>query len=725
MKKPVIAFLLLIVVAAVAALILLVNPSSGSGGAPPYSAANSPALKAGSDEMADARVEADNHELAEAAAEAETQQPSLSRNGDAPVTQEAGVLIASGPAAGRRVRIPMPDEYIDQLPAPVQKSLNAFQQRYPDVDPTDTDSLHKTIMVERGKYAIDLSPDEFDAHHAWLAEMETMRDHMVQARGRLLGIPVNGIDHENRGYALVGFDGAMPLYSFTENREAAISTAASFVRRNTTFDSVFGPDIDGSGYFANVNDHGSIYWNTEFRNDSDSAWRLTEVRKNDSGSRDHMTHVAGTIGARGYNSRAMGMAPAVHKYILIQQSNSDVTGYGMNWPGRPERSIVGNTSLGGSTTGLYSWGSHSFDQVLYDTPYYLHFYSAGNSGSSYFTITGAQKISKNMMTVGAVNDVSRNSSGIRTGGGGIASWSSRGPANDGRIKPDIVANGVDLYSPSSTSNYGSMSGTSMASPNATGSSILLQDYFGKRFPGHYMRAASLKTLIINTAEDLGNPGPDYHYGWGLVNVLAGGRIIQNYASNPASRVLVEDTLAQGQTVSTPYTYNGSGPIRVTLGWHDIPGVAQTDSTVTTPALVNNLNLRLIAPNGSQHLPYVMPYVVGTTNTPPFDSSLRGAHAVRGVNFTDNTIQVLIAAPVAGEYTLEISHAGALTGGSQKYSLAVSGMTCALPTPVPVITWATNPISSHSRCWDQDSCWAPTCFSSEPARNQSGHMPWKL
>ncbi len=597
------------------------------------------------------------------------------------------VLVPSGPAAGRRLRIPDPAEYAGRLPAEQAPAWAAFRQRFPDTDPTDTDALQTALMAERERYPLNLRPEELDAYSAWLTETETLGREMTLARGRFLEIPLNGIDEQGHGYALVGFDGAKPVYTYTQNREAAVSSGASFVRRNAWFDPVFGPGIDGSGYYANVNDHGSIYWHTEFRDDADETWRLTEIRKNDSGSRDHMTHVAGTIGARGAVERAMGMAPAVHMYILIQQYNSDVTGYGMNWPGRPGRSIVGNTSLGSrddNLSGVYTSTTRGFDLVLYDTPYYQHFYSAGNYGSSYFTLSRGQKAGKNMLTVGAVSDVTRDEDGNRTGGGGITSWSSRGPARDGRIKPDIVANGAGLYSPTTTSGYGSKSGTSMSSPNAAGSAILLQDYFGKLFPGHYIRAATLKTLIIHTAEDLGRPGPDYVYGWGLINVLEGGRHLQDYAVDPACRTLIEDVLSEGQTVAIPYEYTGTGPVRATLGWTDPPGAAQTADTATTPALVNDLNLRLIGPDDAVHLPFVMPYVIGTADKDPFDSSLLGADAVTGTNFTDNVIQVLIAAPVAGEYILEIGHSGSLTGGSQRYSLAVSGLICALPPEPPTI-----------------------------------------
>ena len=713
--KRTLVFLALIAGAAVALSLFFVNPSTENGESRSNPAGDSHVSVTSSEVNSEANSTAsfdrnaedsakkvpaaeegegkDAHTSAEVDVAADTdspQQPSAADRDKQPSTtdsaasavREEGVLITSGPAAGRRLRIPDPAEYVAQLPAPVRERLDTFHQKYPDVDPTDGNAFGQALMTERGQHPIELSSEQYDTHYAWLAKTKAMSEQMIEARGRLLGIPLNGTDNEGRGYLLAGFDGAKPRYTFTQNREAATSTAAKFVRRNAAFDSVFGPNVDGSGFYVNVMDAGLIHSHLEFRNDADTDYRLTAV---ETGSvHSHATYVAGTIGARGADARAMGMAPAVHMYSM---RNNDGIEYGMNWPGRPERSIVGNTSLSwpsGDNGGTYRFPATALDQSLYDTPYYLSFVSAGNEGSAYFTIAEGDQTAKNTVTVGSVSDASRDANGIRTGGANISSWSSRGPMRDGRIKPDIVANGQGLYTTDRTTGYTSKSGTSLSCPNATGSAVLLQDYFNKRFPGRYMRAPTLKALIINTAEDRGNPGPDYHYGWGLMNVLEAGRIIKKYAANPASRVLVEDTLTEGQTISTSYTYDGSGPIRVTISWYDLPGPGTSDPANTTPVLVNDLNLRLIAPDSSAHLPYVMPYVIGSGTTPPFDPSLRGANAVTGTNFTDNSIQVLIAAPQAGEYTVEISHAGTLTGGSQKYSLVVSGMTAGAAPP-PVIT----------------------------------------
>ncbi|MBM3889691.1 MAG: hypothetical protein FJ388_11270, partial [Verrucomicrobia bacterium] len=239
-----------------------------------------------------------------------------------------------------------------------------------------------------------------------------------------------------------------------------------------------------------------------------------------------------------------------------------------------------------------------------------------------------------------------------------------GPTDDGRIKPDIVANGVSLYSSLGTSDtsYGTMSGTSMSSPNAVGTAILLVDYYGYRLPGQAMRASTLKGLIIHTADDLGTAGPDYSYGWGLMNAEAAASQIRAHADAPSSRYLYEGLL----TTATPsesfvFRWDGVSPIRATICWTDPAGTAKTGLDDRTAVLVNDLDLRITGPGGT---PVYYPYVLNV-NSP-------ANPATTGDNVVDNVEQVYIAAPSAGTYTLTVSHKGTLSGGQQYYSLILSG-----------------------------------------------------
>ncbi len=597
--------------------------------------------------------------------------------------------------------IPAMAEYAGRVAAEHRAALAEFQQQFPKIDVTDTQAFHGALLKQRESLGFELSEDQKLQHSAWLVRMEAMQTAMVVARGQHIGISISGRDERGQAYTLIGFDGVNPVYSFTQNAAAAMTTAANLVRMNPSFDGLVGNRVSGSNLYVNVNDHGEIHEHPEFQwPGGGSRILVKETPWYTGGDRSHMTHVAGTVAAHGYVTNAMGMAPRLWIRALIQQSTSHVTTYGMGYPGQPNRSIMGTTSLGSTDSNsnrcVYTFTSASFDSTLWDYPHYTHFYAAGNAGSGFSTISLNHPIAKNVLTIGSVSDTTRDANGNYVSGGGVSGFSSRGPAYDGRIKPDLCANGDNLYSPSSATGYGNKSGTSMATPNASGSAVLLINYFNQRFPGHFMRSSTTKALYMNTTDDRGNTGPDYTYGWGIVNVHRAAGIVKRYAENPATRVLIEDAILTGQTNAWTYTYDGNGTVRVSLAWIDRPGLGQSTSTATRePRLINNLELRVIDPNGVTHFPYVMPFTIGSGSTPAYDDSLRGSTAVRGTNFTDNAEQVLIANPIAGNYTVQIFPVGTLTGGVQRLSLAVSGMaqTQAVVTTIAAVNPATGSISN--------------------------------
>lgn len=306
----------------------------------------------------------------------------------------------------------------------------------------------------------------------------------------------------------------------------------------------------------------------------------------------HATHVAGTIMASGVQSNAKGMAPAGslrafdwtndesemaseaasgalmsnHSYGFTRGWSSD--GTNNYWYGNPTISSTEDYLFG-----FYNSNSQEWDQIAFDAPYYLICKSAGNdrndvedgTAGHYVWISGGWQwstdprdpdgdydcigvrgICKNVLTVGAVNDIPGGYSG--PGSVVMSSFSSWGPADDGRIKPDIVANGIGLYSTydGSDTDYNSLNGTSMSTPSVTGSVALLQEHWEDlNGSGNYLLASSLKALIIHTADEAGtNDGPDYEYGWGLMNTEnAALKISEDQAIN----VIDEITLNNGNT----------------------------------------------------------------------------------------------------------------------------------------------------------------------------------
>jgi hypothetical protein len=201
----------------------------------------------------------------------------------------------------------------------------------------------------------------------------------------------------------------------------------------------------------------------------------------------------------------------------------------------------------------------------------------------------------------------------------------------------------------------------MSTPNACGSAALLVDYYDDLFTGDAMRASTLKGLILHTADDLGRAGPDYQYGWGLMNTRAAAELLKDYAEGNPIR-LTEDLLSSSD-LSDIYTgyADGSAPVRVTLCWTDPPGTATLEHDLRAGALVNDLDLKITGPDGT-HYPYTLSYA-----DPEADA------AIHVKNRVDNTEQVYIDTPAAGSYTISVDYEGSLQSGLQHYSLLIDGL----------------------------------------------------
>jgi hypothetical protein len=201
-----------------------------------------------------------------------------------------------------------------------------------------------------------------------------------------------------------------------------------------------------------------------------------------------------------------------------------------------------------------------------------------------------------------------------------------------------------------------------------------------------MRASTLKGLLIHTADDRGQPGPDYKFGWGLINAVAAVDLIRDHASNPLKIRMTEGLITSTATTQVhEFVWDGVSPIRATLCWTDPAGAATTTNDLRSPRLVNNLNLKITNPDGSDHLPYVMPFV-GTWTQASMDLP-----AVTGINNTDNVEQVHVASPpTPGVYRCVITFSGTLANNQQRYSLLVTGSANEAPPPPPLSLSAITP-----------------------------------
>jgi trimeric autotransporter adhesin len=448
----------------------------------------------------------------------------------------------------------------------------------------------------------------------------------------------------------------------------------------------------------------------------------------------HSTHVAGTLIASGVQPAAHGMSPAGlidsydwqqddeemiaaagsgmllsnHSYAYLAGWNYDESQHVWYWYGDVTISPVEDYGFG-----LYHSITRAWDQIAVAAPYYLICQAAGNdrnhwgpgpNGGHYYydpdtgwtwstafrqadgADGGYDTISyrgnaKNVLTIGAVADIP---GGYHVPGDVVMTeFSGWGPTDDGRIKPDLVANGVELYSTmdGSDTDYASLTGTSMAGPNATGSLNLLVQQYRAAHGGALMRAATLKALALQTADEAGAaPGPDYSHGWGLLDVAEAALVIADDATTPGR--LLERALASGPADTLRFLHDDAGPVRATICWTDPAGPVSADVLdPTTRRLVNDLDLRLVrAADGQVTRPWVL------------DPAVPAAAATTGDNDRDNVERIDLNVAPAGEYLLLIDHEGALSG-SQAYSLAVTGLRqvpqstgvddAALPSPLRV------------------------------------------
>jgi hypothetical protein len=198
----------------------------------------------------------------------------------------------------------------------------------------------------------------------------------------------------------------------------------------------------------------------------------------------------------------------------------------------------------------------------------------------------------------------------------------------------------------------------------TGISGLLVEQWRKTFAGQNPTPEELKTLLIAGADDRGNPGPDYTFGFGLANAQASVDLI--LADNNTQSRILTGTVSQGQEVETPLTVLAPGKVRVVLGWAD-PEVLLTADDLAGKTLVNDLDVKLIDPSGNTIRPYVL------------DPANPSAPATRGVNSTDNVEEIEVANAVAGTYRLIIDGTNIANGPTQSYVLIANAPLGAINT----------------------------------------------
>ncbi|MCL5998850.1 MAG: S8 family serine peptidase [Chloroflexi bacterium] len=437
----------------------------------------------------------------------------------------------------------------------------------------------------------------------------------------------------------------------------------------------------------------------------------------------HGTHVAGSVAGSGARSSGQykGLAyaanitfQAVEQYTTWTSPNAtcpngryltgipddvrDLLAEVYGWGAR-----VQNDSWGGGTYGVYDQQASYFDDFVFQHKDMAVVVAAGNDGRD-TTLDGyvdggtvsSPGTSKNVIVIGA-SENERASGGYNPGGAcstyytcwgsyfptnptrndplsnsreHMAAFSSRGPMNDGRIKPDLVAPGTNILSVRSSQAseqgwgafnqyYMYMGGTSMASPLSAGAATLVREFYVESQNVISPSAALIKATLINTAVDIsgygnssyeaGQPIPNSHEGWGRIDVGA--------ATTPGTRQFVDEATGVTTGITKTYIFSVSSPIKplkISLVWSDYAGAANV-----LPALVNDLNLRVTAPNNTVYLGNVFSGGWSQTGGSP--------------DTRNNVENVYVQSPAAGQWKIEVIGQN-VPQGPQPFALVIDGDT---------------------------------------------------
>lgn len=346
----------------------------------------------------------------------------------------------------------------------------------------------------------------------------------------------------------------------------------------------------------------------------------------------HATTIATLIAGAGNSSwRGKGLAPkatlsSASFLNLLPEENTYFTDHNI---------FIQNHSYGTSIENFYGAQAAAYDQQIFDIPQLVHVFSSGNDGLSkssvgiysnvegYANLTGNFKMAKNIITVGAVDKEEK-----------PIGRSSKGPAYDGRIKPELVAYAT--------------TGTSDAAALVSGAVALEQEYFSNK-NGMYPKADLVKATLFAGAKDVAREYPDFETGYGNLDLYSSLKILENgnYFSG-----LVEEGDTHSVSIEIP---ENTAEIKIALSWIDPP--ANPNDEV---ALVNDLDLSLIDPSGNEILPWVLDHRP--------DKNFLESLAQRKVDTLNNNELISLENPTPGNYTIKVK-AHRLNTANQDFSVA--------------------------------------------------------
>lgn len=400
-----------------------------------------------------------------------------------------------------------------------------------------------------------------------------------------------------------------------------------------------------------------------------------------------MGHAPGVSDVRCYTAggAADEMEAAVAEYGMVAANNS--WGLKVGW--------AGSDFFSQSWFGDYRFGCEGFDKLTRDHGLVLVFAAGNDRNDSGGALTSDEQpadwdqisgdeswqgfhtvapmgTAKNVIGVGAINDST----------GTMSSFSNWGPTDDGRIKPDVVAPGVSIWTTSATlgpddvyDQYTMTGGTSISAPAVTGLVALLvqsyrEEYLASSETQETPLPSTIKALLCHSATDMGEPGPDYKFGWGGVRVDAARQILLDKRFQEGVVLATDDTDVYELTVGS-----GETDLRVTLAWDD----KEATDTNPDPTLVNDLDLLVQDPGGRFFTPW---HLFVTDHTEIDATAIRTVHDVDSPDLIpeadrdrrNNVEQVFVDTDLAGGTELEpgiwrvLVEADALPEAPQRYSL---------------------------------------------------------
>ncbi|WP_318311200.1 S8 family serine peptidase [Flagellimonas crocea] len=500
---------------------------------------------------------------------------------------------------------------------------------------------------------------------SFISEMESEHQTKLKKIGELIkskGLRASEKKGNGAQVALkdIGTDGT-PLY-YTTLSDPASQTS----RAHTLYDKgLLNLGLTGTNMEVGVWDSGvALSSHQEFDTRAKNADNADEISL-------HATLVTGNLISAGVEPNAKGVAygaqALTHDWSRDKIEVAEAAANGM---------LLSNHSYGILSDRVPDWyfGAYikvtqDWDKIMYNAPYYLMVTAAGNAQKSNdneapnfgktsdgFDLLLGFTTTKNGLTIaGANTEIDSSGDLIKAS---VAGYSSFGPVDDGRVKPDLAGDGGNILSTSSATNssYQVSAGTSMAAPGVTGTLLLLQQYHEELF-GNYMKAATLKGLALHTADDVDAKGPDYKMGWGIMNAKAAAEALQN---KEYTTLVNEEKLSNGETYTITVNAIEGTPLVASISWTDpeSENINRGELNSTTAALVNDLDIR-ISKDGETYFPWKL------------NPARANDAATKGDNKVDPFERVEVE-NASGTYTITISHKGALKNNIQDFSLIVTG-----------------------------------------------------